>query len=160
MKKLLSWLSGQKPAPFEPPALARPPGPIADLQLELTQLALQIAWESYNRKLDFTHESIQDVEFILADFHRHYARTRSEEGMNGVALEFGAYIATTIQHQLGEGVLERDHPEVGEAAFPFSYSGGTIFPYGWCAKRIFDGDGDNVWTKYRVLVLEQSKGGA
>lgn len=158
MKKLLSWLRGglstKSPDSSADAPLPRPPGPIADLQMELTALALRVAREGFSKKLDFSHESIKEVESILSEFHREYEKTKSEDGLNGIALEFGAYIATTIQRNSGEGVLERDHPEFGEAAFPFHYSGGTIFPYMWCVKRIFDGAGDNVWSKYQVLVLE------
>jgi hypothetical protein len=161
MKKLLSWFRAGKSADTQAvPDMAsspRPPGPIPDLQIELTQLALRVAEESFGKKLDFSHDSIKMVESILAEFHREYEKSKSEEGLNGIALEFGAYIATTIQRNTGEGVLERDHSEFGEAAFPFHYSGGTIFPYMWCVKRIFDGEGDNVWSKYRVLVLEPQK---
>lgn len=158
MKKLFSWLGGgssnkNTDGSADAP-LPRPPGPIADLQMELTTLALRVAREGFGKKLDFSHESIKEVESILSAFHREYEKTKSEDGLNGIALEFGAYIAATIQRNSGEGVLERDHPEFGEAAFPFHYSGGTIFPYMWCVKRIFDGDGDNVWFKYQVLVLE------
>ena len=158
MKKLLSWIRGgfktRSPYGSVYADLPHPPGPIADLQMELTELALRVAKESFKKKLDFSHDSIKEVESILAEFHREYEKTKSEDGLNGIALEFGAYIATTIQQNMHDGILERDHPEFGEAAFPFHYSGGTIFPYMWCVKRIFDGAGDNVWSKYKVLVLE------
>lgn len=161
MKKLFTWLRGdsknKRPDCSVAVPLPRPPGPIADLQMELTELALRVAREGFNKKLDFSHESIKEVESILSSFHRDYERTKSEDGLNGIALEFGAYIATTIQRNSGEGVLERAHPEFGEAAFPFHYAGGTIFPYMWCLKRIFDGAGDNVWSKYQVLVLAPRK---
>lgn len=153
MKKLFSWLRAGKNTSTQA-SLPRPPGPIADLQMQLTNLALQVAQESFGKTLDFSHDSIKVVESMLAEFHREYVKSKSEEGLNGIALEFGAYIATTIQRNTGAGVLERDHPEFGEATFPFHYSGGTIFPYMWCVKRIFDGEGDNVWSKYHVLVLE------
>lgn len=132
-----------------------PPGPIADIQMKLTALALQVASESFGKQLDFSTDSIKLVEAILAEFHREYVKTQSEEGLNGIALEFGAYIATTIQRNTGQGVLERDHPEFGEASFPFYFDGGTLFPYAWCIKRIFDGPGDDISSKYRVLVLER-----
>jgi hypothetical protein len=157
MKKLIAWLRGGKGAEPDASALPRPPGPIPDLQLELTQLALQIARDSFGKKLDFSHDSIKVVESILSEFHLEYEKSKNEEGLNGIALEFGAYIATVIQRNLGEGVLERDDPQFGQATFPFRYSGGTIFPYGWCMKRIFDGEGDDVWAKYNVCVLGPTK---
>jgi hypothetical protein len=142
-------LSAQTP---QPP----PPGPISDLQVQLTDLALQIA-KSFRIKLDFSHDSVKNVERILGEIYREHVKTKKTDGLNGIALEFGAYIATTIQRNTGQGVLERDHPEFGKNTFPFQYAGGTIFPYQWCAKRILEGDADNVWSKYQVLVLEPLK---
>jgi hypothetical protein len=137
--------------------LPRPPGPVADVQMKLSQLALEIAAEDHRSELDFSHESIKVVEVILAELHREYARTGDESGLHGVAMEFGAYIATTIQRTTGEGVLERADPRFPEALFPFRFSGGTIYPCDWCAKRLFDGEADDVWSKYSVLVLEPLK---
>ena len=153
MKKLLSLFRAKASA-----STPRPPGPIADLQIRLTDLALQVAREGFGKRLDFSTDSIREVESILAAVHEEYVKTQNEEGLNGIALEFGAYIATTIQRNTGEGVLERDHPEFGEASFPFHFGGGTLFPYGWCVKRIFDGPADDIWSKYRALVLERRPG--
>ena len=152
MKQLVAWLRRL----FEHTASPRPPGPIADLQIELTELALKVA-KGFGKELDFSHNSIKVVESILAELHQEYAKTRKEDGLRGIAVEFGAYIATTIQRNEREGVLERNHPEFGDASFPFTFSRGTIFPYIWCTKRIFDGEGDDVWFKYRALVLEQPR---
>jgi hypothetical protein len=130
----------------------RPPGPISDLQLELTQMALTIA-DRFGARLDFSDESIQHVERILAELHNEYQKTKDEYGLKGVAIEFGAYIASTIQLRTGEGRLERDHPDFGEATFPFYFRKSTLFPYAWCMKRIVDGESDDIWMKYRALVL-------
>lgn len=130
-------------------------GDAKKLHKELTDLAIQIAHESYSINLDFTHASIKKVEKILSDVHRHYLKTGETDGLNGIAMEFGCYISATIQNSTGSGILEKDHPEIGENTFPFSWNETTIFPYGWCKKRIFDGPGDNVESKYRILVLSK-----
>jgi hypothetical protein len=46
---------------------------------------------------------------------------------------------------------ERDHPVMGEKAYPLHWGKGDSFPMGWCEKRIVNGDEDNVWVKYTVL---------
>jgi len=130
-------------------------GEFSDLQKELTELALRIAKEYYGIKLDFTHESINSVEKILANTHKQYKETGNAEGLNGIALEFGAYIAATIQKNTNTGVLKRNDPNVGDETFPFYWKGNTLFTYGWCEKRIFDGSGDDIVSKYKVLVLDQ-----
>ena len=132
---------------------ASPTKSILEVQVKLTELALDVAI-GFDIELDFSHNSIRDVESILGKVHQQYRNTRSEDGLNGIALEFGAYIATTIQRCTGEGALEADHSQYGKGTFPFHYSGGTIFPYMWCIKRIYDGEGGNVWVKYNALVLK------
>lgn len=150
MKKFIDKFLKKKPQYTEEMFV----GEIGDLQKELTELALQIAKENYSIILDFSHESISDVENILSDIHAQYEQTGDTEGLNGIALEFGFYIAATIQKNTQSGVLEKDHPEIGENTFPFFWNENATFTYGWCEKRIFDGPGDNVLSKYKVLVLE------
>jgi hypothetical protein len=129
---------------------------LPQLQAELTDAAVQIARE-YGVSLNFSHGSVEDVERVLAKIHEHYARTRDERGLRGIGIEFAAYIVTTIEQNTGEGKWERDDPTMGEASYPFYWRGAAIFPYGWCMKRIIDGDADNVWIKYRAFVLENLK---
>lgn len=151
MKNILSSIFGKKSEYTDHMFI----GDLGELQKELTELALQIAKEHYSINLDFSHDSIQQVENILSDIHRQYEETGDTEGLDGIALEFGFYIAATIQKNTDMGHLERDHPDIGEAVFPFYWNNKTIFTYGWCEKRIFDGSGDDVTSKYRVLVLDE-----
>ena len=130
-------------------------GEIGALQEELSDLALRIADEFYSVELDFTHDSITQVEKILADLHRQYKQTGKSEGLSGIAAEFGSYIGATIQKNTGSGHFEKDHPSLGEGAFPFYWMEATIFPFSWCEKRIFDGSADDISTKYEVFVLEK-----
>ncbi|WP_347260753.1 hypothetical protein [Rudaea sp.] len=135
--------------------LLTPPGPIGELQLLLTNQALELAKE-FRKHLDFTNRSIQTVEAILGEVHDHYRKSKDDTGLNGIAFQLGAYIATTIQRNFNEGTLNRDDPTIGQGTFPFSFRDGTIFPFAWCQKRIFDGSADNVYSKYKVLVLDTS----
>jgi hypothetical protein len=128
-----------------------------EVQKELTNLALRVAKESFDIKLDFSHNSIRQVEKILSAFHDDYKKTKDDSGLNGIAFEFAAYIITTIEKNTEKGKWERDHPQFGEGAFPFYWKNQTLFPVEWCKKRIFDGPGDNVWSKYQVLVLKKAK---
>ena len=151
MIELLQKLFGSKPQYTESMFV----GEIGELQKELTELALRIAKEIYGINLDFTHKSIGKVEKILADIHKQYKETGNTDGLNGIALEFGSYIAATIQKNTNTGVLKRNDPDIGDDTYPFYWKDNTIFTYGWCDKRIFDGEADDVVSKYKVLVLEK-----
>jgi len=132
-------------------------GEIGSLQKELTDLALQIALEHYEIALDFSHESIIEVEVILSNLHEKYTADGDEEGIRGIGLEFGFYIAATIQKNTNSGQVEKDHPSIGENTFPFNWNGKSIFPCAWCENRIYDGPEDDVSVKYKALVLNEIK---
>ena len=123
------------------------------LQSDLTALAFKVA-ENFGVKLDFTHNSIEQVEKVLGLVHDEYKKTKNKEGLDGIALEFATYIISTIEKNLAKGRWERDSKEFGKDVFPYTLADGrVIFPYAWCQKRIFDGEGDNIWTKYNTLVI-------
>lgn len=116
--------------------------------------AVRAAKVEENVELDYSDASIQKVEKMLADVHKHYQKTKNEEGLHGIALIFGAYIGEVIRRRGQGGSWARDHKEFGEDSFPFTWKGSDLFPYGWCLKRIFDGKADDVWFKYQALILK------
>jgi hypothetical protein len=109
--------------------------------------------------LDFSDASIQEIEKLLAECRREYKKAKSEEGFHGLAMMFGAYIGEVIKRKGLGGRWARNHPDMGEDSFPFFWGDQTLFLCAWCAKRIFDGDGDNVVFKYKALVLDKLKDG-
>lgn len=125
-----------------------------DLYEKLLSFAILTA-EQDGLNLDYSHESIKEVEKILTKIHLHYLDTKDETGLRGIAVGFGVYIAETIRRNTNEGILYTDHKILGEKCFPFFWKESTLFPYAWCIKRMFDGEGDNVWTKYQVTVLSK-----
>ncbi|WP_123921960.1 hypothetical protein [Flavobacterium sp. LM4] len=120
---------------------------------KMLQNAIEIG-KSYNFSLDYSDESINNVESILSDINSEYVKNKNEEGLRGIALIFSFYIVAVIEKNHGKGKLERDDKSIGKDTFPFYWNGSTLFPYGWCLKRIYDGDGDNIAIKYKMLVLK------
>ncbi len=133
------------------PMSNRPPP--REIQSQLCELAEQIARDNFGIGLDYSIASIQQVESILAAVHNEYVRTQSEDGLQGIALEFAAYIVTVIEKHFGVGDWHRDHATIGPDSFPFQWRGATIFPYGWCFNRIIDGPEDDIWVKFNALVV-------
>jgi len=128
---------------------------INELKKELIDLSLQVG-SHYDINLDFTIDSVKDVEKILSKISTEYHKNREEEGLNGLALEFAAYIIAVIEKNISIGKWERDSVEFGKDVFPYDLDeDNIIFPYQWCLKRIYEGEGENVWTKFDTLVLNQ-----
>jgi len=129
------------------------PADMAALKAELCGLAERVAREGYDTRLDYSVESIKHVERILASIHDDYKRTKAEDGLNGIAAEFAAYIVTVIERHYGPATWERDDPTFGPASFPLRWRGATVFPYSWCQKRIFEGPAEDVWSKFQALII-------
>ena len=125
---------------------------------EMAEEAVSLATDCYQIKLDYSDDSIADIENILSQLHDEYTKTGNEEGLYGLAIMCGAYIGEVAQRNHQVGRWEKDHPTIGEMTFPFYLEDDScIFPVGWCQKRILDGADDNVVPKYRICVIEQMK---
>ncbi len=132
---------------------------MAKLRTKMCGLAEQIAG-AFDVKLDYTDASVKDVERLLGEMHDEYLRTKLDDGLRGIALEFAAYLVTVIERNYGPVDWQRDHETIGKDSFPLNWNGVTLFPYGWCLKRIFDGPGDDIVSKWQVCILERSGGSA
>jgi hypothetical protein len=127
-----------------------------ELKDKMSGLAERIAL-GFGTRLDYSIESVKEVERVLKAIHNDYKLTGSEDGVQGIALEFGAYIVKVIERHFGPVDWQRDDPTFGEDTFPLHWSNSTIYPYSWCLKRILDGPGDDVWFKFQAIVLNHDK---
>lgn len=126
------------------------------LRAKMCSLAEQVA-DAFKVKLDYSDRSIQDVDHILGQIHLEYRRTKSMDGIHGIALEFGAYLVSVLEQHRGPVLWERDHSELGCETFPVQWRDKTLFPVNWCLKRIIDGPNDNLVSKWQALVLSHSE---
>ncbi len=129
--------------------------PFPETLAMLQQEAVSIAKESYGITLDYSPASVEKVEAILGQLHAEYQKRQTTEGQRGLALAFGVYIGEVVKRETGGGRWERDHPVMGEGTMPLYWKGGASFPVVWCLKRLVNGDEDNVWHKYLLLVHEK-----
>ncbi len=128
---------------------------LVELRDYLVDQAAKIG-DASGKNLDFSTRSVKHVETILAEIHRDYKRSQDDSGLKGVAIEFGAYLIKVIESNFVAGIWERDHPEMGNGTLPYYWQDQTLYPCMWCEKRIFDGPAENVWSKFKVLVLTRS----
>jgi hypothetical protein len=129
------------------------------LRVKMCALAEQVA-AAFDVDLDYSDRSVRDVDRILGQLHDEYRRTNSDDGLQGIALEFGAYLVTVLDRHRGPVVWKRDHPDFGTDTFPVEWRGATLFPVGWCLKRIIDGPGEDLVSKWQALVLSRGESGA
>jgi hypothetical protein len=121
--------------------------------------AVEVSERSFQVTLDYTPDSIKAVEKILGKLHEDYKKSKSMQGINGLAHAFGAYIGEVIRRTEPDVRWERDHESAGEKSYPLHWLGSVSFPCAWAYKRIVNGEEDNVWFKYYLLKSGQHEKG-
>ncbi len=97
--------------------------------------------------LDYSVDSIRVIEEELARVSKEIDHANPQRGTLGLASGYGAYIGEVFRRRSG-GSWAADHPIGGQQSFPLTTkSNGTIFPVGWCWKRLTVGEEDNVYHK-------------
>jgi hypothetical protein len=107
-------------------------------------------------KLDYTPESIQRVDQVLGKIHEEYERTKSPQGINGLAMAYGAYIGEVIRRSEPDAKWEQSDSIGGENSYPIQWRGGSSYVCAWCYRRITNGQEDNVWHKY-IAIRDRSR---
>jgi len=146
--------------------LAHRRGPLAsseDVQagmIELADAAVRMARDDHATTLDYSVESVKDVETILGTLYDQSAKQAlNQDQQVYFAVRYGAYIGEVIRREWG-GKWERDHPVAGPGSLPIESRDHESFPVGWCFKRLKNGPEDNVWHKFQVLYVKDGHGGA
>lgn len=123
----------------------------------LANEAVKDAREHNQVTLDYSPESIKQVEAILGQIHDQYTKDPSSVAVTGLASAYGAYIGEVIRRSEPAVHWEKDDPDFGEKTYPLFWGKTRSYPMAWCQKRIINGDEDNVWFKYKVF-KEQANG--
>jgi hypothetical protein len=144
--------SGTAISPSPPPAVTDPsPKSTQEMINWLASEAVASAREVDGTALNYSPASIEKVERVLGKICDDAKRRGSQEGLNGLAMAYGAYIGECIRRNEQGVSWDRDHPTLGEKSYPLHWADGDAFPMNWCYGRLTNGDEDNVWHKYQVL---------
>jgi hypothetical protein len=123
----------------------------------LASEAVKLAKGTFYMELDYSPESVKEVEELLGMMHEEFLRRQRdkqdaaglEEDLRAKAVVWGAYIGEVIKRER-PGRWERD-TQMGKDTFGLQLeSEQTVFPVSWVYKRIHDGESDNVWLKFAV----------
>jgi hypothetical protein len=136
----------------------KPEATDADVNIQMPIFAEDaVQWGAeQNAPLDYTPESVERVEALLAKLHEERAAGRlPDDQLNKASLRYGAYVGEVIR-RLHQGTWALDSKVAG--SFPIRWRDHESFPVGWCAKRIVNGEEDNVWLKFRDLLLDDTDG--
>jgi hypothetical protein len=117
----------------------------------LASAAVEMADKNYGTKLDYTPESIEKVDEVLGKIHEEYQRTKPSQGLQGLAMAYGAYIGEVIRRSEPGAKWEQGDAVGGERSYPLYWRGGASYVCAWCYRRITNGEEDNVWHKYVAI---------
>jgi hypothetical protein len=118
--------------------------------------AVADARDTFSADLDYSSDSIEEVERILDKIHQqHLKNPIGKSELNRLGLKWGGYVGEVIK-RVKKAEWQLDSKVGGPASLPIVYEkSGESFPVSWCLKRIVNGDEDNVWSKFNVLVLNR-----
>lgn len=114
--------------------------------------AVKRARKDFQTELDFSPDSIESLENILAKIHEtHLKNPLSEKDLSLLSIRWGAYIGE-VAKRVQPGKWRRDSEKLGRGTMPVVFdSASEAFPCSWAYKRVADGPDDNVFFKFRVL---------
>jgi hypothetical protein len=120
--------------------------------------AIEAAARDFDARLDYSPESVEKVEEILGKIHnRHAQAPLSDFELVRESLRWGAYVGEVIQ-RVRPCLWALDSVAGGRGSLPVVYGDRSeSFPVRWCYKRIANGEEDNVWHKFTILVLERDQ---
>jgi hypothetical protein len=101
--------------------------------------------------LDYTLDSLQQVDRILGHVHDEYVKNPASVSIPGMSAEYGAYVGEVIRQNEPGAYWTRDSQVAGEKSYPLHWKTGESYPIAWCAKRIINGEEDSIWVKYTVV---------
>lgn len=108
--------------------------------------------ETYDHvKLDYSIDSLKQVDQILGRAHDTYLKNPSSVSVRGMSAEYGVYVGEVIRRSEPNVYWTRDSQASGEKSYPLHWNGDEAYPLAWCAKRITNGDEDSIWSKYSRL---------
>ena len=112
----------------------------------------------FSIQLDYTPESITQVEKILDTIYNSYQQKPVDEITLGRESRlWGCYIGEVIK-KIKDGKWQRDSAVAGKGALPLVFGvQDEVYPSAWVYKRLTNGDMDNVAYKYQVLIVERDK---
>lgn len=132
--------------------------PISEIMDAYSQDAVDFARERFKINLDFSENSLEQVESMLSDMHTAlprglFAKLRNRPSDNQIwdmAKMWGGYIGEVIRRCWG-GEWRTSTPIDPGIVITLHVLGHDIYPPAKAHKRMINGPEDNIWHYYMVL---------
>lgn len=124
---------------------------------ELAEAAVAFARERYQVSLDYSEQSVQEVERILDHLHRGLSkrwmwvlrRKTRQRRIDYYSFLWGAYLGEVMRRRWG-GKWTMETTATTLPTVTLKVGDGEVFPPAKVFKRLTQGTGDNVWAYFQV----------
>jgi hypothetical protein len=126
-----------------------------------SQAAVELARE-FKAALDYTDNSVMEVEVILAQFAQDLAGGQPPaDEMDEMCKLWGCYLGEVVRRRFGGEWGIETYPGKQFATLTLSVGGNKLFPSMKIHRRLTEGENDNIWTFYKMVKtkLEAVPGG-
>ena len=105
-----------------------------------------------NAQLDFSENSVMEVETILAQLTRQMADAKqSAEDVGELCKVWGSYLGEVVRRRFGGEWSIETYPGKQFATLTLSVGGNKLFPTMKVHRRLTQGEEDNVWSFYKMV---------
>jgi len=116
--------------------------------------AVQKARE-FNTRLDYTENSLMEVEVILSQLARSSTATQtSADDVGEMCKMWGSYLGEVVRRRFGGEWSVETYPGKHFATLTLSVGSNKLFPTMKVHRRLTQGAEDNVWSFYKMVKVK------
>jgi hypothetical protein len=106
-----------------------------------------VAARKFQSRLDYSENSLMELETILA----HLAGEMPLDDMSETCKIWGSYLGEVVRRRFGGEWSIETYPGKQFATLTLNVNGNKLFPSIKVHRRLTEGDGDNVWSFYKMV---------
>jgi hypothetical protein len=113
--------------------------------------AVTLAHE-FNAQLDYSENSLMEVETILGRLAREMPASKpSPEDVSEICKVWGCYLGEVVRRRFGGDWSIETYPGKQFATLTLTVDGNKLFPSMKVHRRLTEGEGDDVWSFYKMV---------
>ena len=106
----------------------------------------------FHAQLDFSENSLMEVEAVLAELAREMPKDKpSAEDVSEICKVWGSYLGEVVRRRFGGEWSIETYPGKDFATLTLNVNGNRLFPSIKIHRRLTEGEGENVWSFYRMV---------
>jgi hypothetical protein len=125
--------------------------------LAYARQAVALAHE-FKAQLDYSENSLMEVETILDRLAREMPASKpSSDDVSELCKVWGSYLGEVVRRRFGGDWSIETYPGKQFATLTLTVDGNKLFPSMKVHRRLTEGEGDNVWSFYKMVKTKLGK---